>query len=147
MGEFSIFHWLIVLAVVLIFFGGRRIPEVMKGLGEGIRSFKEGMSGSQAAAQTATAPAPAQAAAPTGLTAKSGEGQITISWNASGGASSYNIKRSGASGGPYAQIASTASTSFTDGGLASGSKYFYVVSSYNAAGESSNSAEVSGTPS
>ena len=45
MGEFSIFHWLIVLAIVLIFFGGRRIPEVMKGLGEGIRSFKDGMSG------------------------------------------------------------------------------------------------------
>lgn len=45
MGEFSIWHWLIVLAVVLIVFGGRRIPEVMKGLGEGIRSFKEGMSG------------------------------------------------------------------------------------------------------
>jgi sec-independent protein translocase protein TatA len=46
MGEFSIFHWLVVLAIVLIFFGGRRIPEVMKGLGEGIRSFKDGMSGS-----------------------------------------------------------------------------------------------------
>jgi len=45
MGEFSIFHWLIVLAIVLIFFGGRRIPEVMRGLGEGIRSFKDGMSG------------------------------------------------------------------------------------------------------
>jgi sec-independent protein translocase protein TatA len=45
MGEFSIFHWLIVLAIVLIFFGGRRIPEVMRGLGEGIRSFKEGMHG------------------------------------------------------------------------------------------------------
>jgi len=43
MGEFSIFHWLVVLAIVLIFFGGRRIPEVMKGLGEGIRSFKDGM--------------------------------------------------------------------------------------------------------
>jgi sec-independent protein translocase protein TatA len=57
MGEFSIFHWLIVLAVVLIFFGGKRIPEVMKGLGEGIRSFKEGMSG---ASQTPPAP-PAQA--------------------------------------------------------------------------------------
>ncbi len=52
MGEFSIFHWLIVLAIVLIFFGGRRIPEVMKGLGEGIRSFKEGMSG------TSTTPPP-----------------------------------------------------------------------------------------
>lgn len=64
MGEFSIFHWLIVLAVVLIFFGGRRIPEVMKGLGEGIRSFKEGMSGTS---QTPTAPssqAPPAAPAP-----------------------------------------------------------------------------------
>jgi len=62
MGEFSIFHWLIVLAVVLIFFGGRRIPEVMKGLGEGIRSFKEGMSGTSHTpappAQTPPAPAP-----------------------------------------------------------------------------------------
>jgi sec-independent protein translocase protein TatA len=55
MGEFSIFHWLIVLAIVLIFFGGRRIPEVMKGLGEGIRSFKEGMSGAH---QQPTPPAP-----------------------------------------------------------------------------------------
>ena len=58
MGEFSIFHWLVVLAIVLIFFGGRRIPEVMKGLGEGIRSFKEGISGA-----TTTAP-PAQPQAP-----------------------------------------------------------------------------------
>jgi len=55
MGEFSIFHWLIVLAIILIFFGGRRIPEVMKGLGEGIRSFKEGMSGA-----SQTTPPPAQ---------------------------------------------------------------------------------------
>lgn len=53
-------HWLIVLAIVLIFFGGKRIPEIMKGFGEGIRSFKEGMSG---ASQTPSAP-PAQAAPP-----------------------------------------------------------------------------------
>jgi sec-independent protein translocase protein TatA len=59
MGELSIFHWLIVLAVVLIFFGGRRIPEVMKGLGEGIRSFKDGMSGT-----TQPPPPPAQVAPP-----------------------------------------------------------------------------------
>ena len=45
MGEMSPMHWLIVLAIVLILFGGRKIPEVMKGLGEGIRNFKEGMSG------------------------------------------------------------------------------------------------------
>ncbi|HEX8837840.1 MAG TPA: twin-arginine translocase TatA/TatE family subunit [Candidatus Acidoferrum sp.] len=49
MGEFSIFHWMIVLAIVLILFGGRKIPEVMKGLGEGIRSFKEGMAGTSQA--------------------------------------------------------------------------------------------------
>lgn len=46
MGEFSIFHWLIVLAIILILFGGRKIPEVMRGLGEGIRNFKEGMQSS-----------------------------------------------------------------------------------------------------
>ena len=34
MGEFAIFHWLIILAVVLIFFSGRRIPEIMQGFGE-----------------------------------------------------------------------------------------------------------------
>jgi sec-independent protein translocase protein TatA len=55
MGEFSVFHWLIVLAIVLILFGGRKIPEVMKGLGEGIRNFKDGMSGST---QTPPPPAP-----------------------------------------------------------------------------------------
>jgi len=146
MGEFSIFHWLIVLAVVLIFFGGRRIPEVMKGLGEGIRSFKEGMSGNAAtAAQTAPA-APALAPAPSSLTAKTGDGQVVLNWSASSGASSYNVKRSGTNGGPYSQIASTAATNFTDSGLATGTKYFYVVSSYSSGGESANSAEVSGTP-
>jgi sec-independent protein translocase protein TatA len=53
MGEFSPFHWLVVLAIVVLLFGGKKIPEVMKGLGEGIRSFKEGMHGSgQAPVQT-----------------------------------------------------------------------------------------------
>jgi sec-independent protein translocase protein TatA len=60
MGEFSIFHWLVVLAIVLILFGGRKIPEVMRGLGEGIRNFKEGMSG----ASHNTPPPPSQPAAP-----------------------------------------------------------------------------------
>jgi endoglucanase len=139
MGEFSIFHWLIVLAVVLIFFGGRRIPEVMKGLGEGIRSFKEGMSG----AMQTPAP-PAQASVPSGLSAKPGRNQVTLSWNATGGAASYNVKRSSASGGPYALIASTAGTSYTDEGLAGGT-YYYVVSGVSAAGESVNSIEVGAT--
>ena len=142
MGEFSIFHWLIVLAVVLIFFGGRRIPEVMKGLGEGIRSFKDGVSGGAAA--PAAAPAPT-VSAPTGITAKPGKGQVALSWSASAGASTYNVKRSGTSGGPYALIVSTGSTSYTDEGLANGS-YYYVVSSVGSNGESANSVEVTGTP-
>ncbi len=50
-------HWLIVLAIVLIFFGGKRIPEIMKGFGEGIRSFKEGMSGSSHTPPAQTPPA------------------------------------------------------------------------------------------
>lgn len=56
MGEFSIFHWLVVLAIVLILFGGRRIPEVMRGLGEGIRNFKEGMAGTAQPQQPPAAP-------------------------------------------------------------------------------------------
>jgi sec-independent protein translocase protein TatA len=57
MGEFSPFHWLVVLAIVVLLFGGKKIPEVMRGLGEGIRSFKEGMHGSaQGPVQTTQAP-------------------------------------------------------------------------------------------
>jgi sec-independent protein translocase protein TatA len=66
MGEFSIFHWLVVLVIVLIFFGGKRIPEIMKGFGEGIRSFKDGMTGtSQPSTPPAQAPAPPATEKPT----------------------------------------------------------------------------------
>jgi sec-independent protein translocase protein TatA len=65
MGEFSPFHWLIVLAIVVLLFGGKKIPEVMKGLGEGIRSFKEGMHGAaQGPAQTTQVSPPAPSATP-----------------------------------------------------------------------------------
>jgi sec-independent protein translocase protein TatA len=45
--EFSLPHILILLLIIVILFGGRKIPEVMKGLGQGIREFKEGMRGDQ----------------------------------------------------------------------------------------------------
>ena len=35
---------LLIALVVLLFFGGRKIPELMKGLGKGVRSFKEGLN-------------------------------------------------------------------------------------------------------
>lgn len=36
---------LVIALVVLLFFGGKKIPELMKGLGKGVRSFKDGMNG------------------------------------------------------------------------------------------------------
>jgi len=40
-------HWelLVIVLVVLLLFGGRKIPELMKGLGVGMREFKKGMRG------------------------------------------------------------------------------------------------------
>ena len=54
-------HLLIVAIVILVLFGGRKIPELMRGLGEGVRGFKEGMSGAQS---SSTTPPPPAAAAP-----------------------------------------------------------------------------------
>ena len=46
MGElFQPTHLLIVGVVLLVLFGGRKLPELGKGLGEGLRGFKEGMKG------------------------------------------------------------------------------------------------------
>ena len=43
-GSFSIWHWLIVLVVVLLLFGGKgKIPNLMKDVGSGINAFKKGM--------------------------------------------------------------------------------------------------------
>jgi sec-independent protein translocase protein TatA len=41
MDLFSPGHLLLILVIILILFGGKKIPEVMKGLGEGIREFKK----------------------------------------------------------------------------------------------------------
>lgn len=35
---------LLIALVVLLFFGGKKIPELMKGLGKGVKSFKDGMN-------------------------------------------------------------------------------------------------------
>jgi sec-independent protein translocase protein TatA len=45
MGTMSPLHWLIVLLVVLLVFGPKRLASLGKGMGEGIRSFREGISG------------------------------------------------------------------------------------------------------
>jgi sec-independent protein translocase protein TatA len=53
-------HLIIILIIVVFLFGGRKIPELAKGLGEGIRSFKEGMNGSSQAPPAQTPPTPTQ---------------------------------------------------------------------------------------
>jgi sec-independent protein translocase protein TatA len=44
MGSFSIWHWLIVLAVVLLLFGRGKIPELMGDVAKGIKNFKKGIA-------------------------------------------------------------------------------------------------------
>ena len=44
MGSFSIWHWLIVLVVVLLLFGRGKIPDLMGDMAKGIKSFKKGMA-------------------------------------------------------------------------------------------------------
>lgn len=42
-GGLGISEILLVALVILLFFGGKKIPELMKGLGKGVRSFREGL--------------------------------------------------------------------------------------------------------
>jgi sec-independent protein translocase protein TatA len=43
MGEFSIWHWLLVIAIALLLFGTSKFASLGKGLGEGVRNFKAAM--------------------------------------------------------------------------------------------------------
>lgn len=43
MGNFGLTEILIILFIVILLFGGKKIPELAKGLGEGVRSFKKGL--------------------------------------------------------------------------------------------------------
>ena len=47
MGSFSIWHWIIVLVVVVLIFGTKKLKNLGKDLGEGIQGFKEGMKGDE----------------------------------------------------------------------------------------------------
>jgi hypothetical protein len=85
--------------------------------------------------------------APTGVTAVPGNNRVDLAWNASSGATSYNVKRSITQGGPHEIIASAVSgTSYPDLTALNGVTYYYVVSAVNSFGESSNSSQASATP-
>lgn len=46
-GTIGMTEIIIIALVVLLFFGGRKIPELMKGIGKGVKSFKDGVKGVQ----------------------------------------------------------------------------------------------------
>jgi sec-independent protein translocase protein TatA len=55
MGSFSVWHWLIVLVIVLVLFGRGKIPELMGDVAKGIKSFKKGMTDEDAPETDGTA--------------------------------------------------------------------------------------------
>ena len=89
-------------------------------------------------------------AAPVGLNAAPvSDSRIDLSWTASDGADSYNVKRSTLSGAPYETVVSNVvAVTYSDvAGLSAGTRYYYVVSAVNAGGESDSSNEAHATPS
>jgi autotransporter-associated beta strand protein len=98
----------------------------------------EGTNSLEASATTLTPPPVPSSLTATGIYG----GQTILSWDASAGATSYNVKRALVSGGPYITVATGVSTAgYTNVSLILGLNYFYVVSAVNASGESANSAE------
>ena len=86
-------------------------------------------------------------AAPTNLAATAGNAQVSLTWTASAGATSYTVRRSTTSGSGYATVASNVTaTNFVNTGLTNGTQYFFVVTATNTAGTSGNSNQASATP-
>ena len=56
MGSFSVWHWIIVIAVVLLLFGRGKISELMGDVAQGIKAFKKGMSDEDVAKADAAKP-------------------------------------------------------------------------------------------
>jgi len=78
--------------------------------------------------------------------AVAGNGQVTLTWAASFGASSYTVLR-GTSSGSYPTTASTTATSpYIDKGLTNNTTYYYQVTAINTAGSTRASAEISAMP-
>lgn len=92
-------------------------------------------------------------AGPSGLTAVAGSSQVTLNWSALLGATSYNVKRSTVSGGPYTTISTPGTvtgTSYVDNAVVGGTTYYYTASAATSLSEASETAnsttEASATP-
>jgi fibronectin type 3 domain-containing protein len=87
-------------------------------------------------------------AAPSALTASAGNGQVTLSWTGSAGATSYNVYRGTSAGGEGSTAIATGvtGTSFVNTGLTNGTAYYYKVAAVSGGGTSAMSNEASATP-
>lgn len=56
MGSFSIWHWLIVLVIIILIFGTKKLTNVGKDLGGAVKGFKEGMKDGDKPADAAAQP-------------------------------------------------------------------------------------------
>jgi DNA/RNA endonuclease G (NUC1)/fibronectin type 3 domain-containing protein len=108
-------------------------------------SLTDNVNGPATQAVNITVNPPAPPPAPTGLNATAGNAHVLLSWNAVGGATSYNVKRSTTTN-TETTIASPGANSYDDTTAVNGITYFYVVSAVGAGGEGPNSSEVSATP-
>ncbi|MFM7006059.1 MAG: twin-arginine translocase TatA/TatE family subunit [Flavobacteriales bacterium] len=54
MGKFGPTEIILILAIVLLFFGGKKIPELMKGLGKGVKEFKDASKGENSAPESSS---------------------------------------------------------------------------------------------
>jgi sec-independent protein translocase protein TatA len=72
MGSFSLMHWIVVLAIILILFGAGKLPRVMGDFAKGIKAFKAGMKEEDEAESTPPAQVPPPAAAAAGTAASAG---------------------------------------------------------------------------
>jgi sec-independent protein translocase protein TatA len=77
MGTFSIWHWLIVLLVVLLLFGSGKVSTLMGDFAKGIKSFKKNMADESDASMEASAEKPAGTISGPGAGSTSGSNQTT----------------------------------------------------------------------
>jgi sec-independent protein translocase protein TatA len=75
MGSFSIWHWLIVLLVVMLLFGSGKVSNLMGDFAKGIKSFKKNMAEDSDASMEASVEKPSGTLSPPGPGVKSGTTQ------------------------------------------------------------------------
>jgi autotransporter-associated beta strand protein len=81
------------------------------------------------------------------LTAPPFAGQVSLTWTAAAGATSYSVKRAMVATGPFSVVGSPTTTSFTDTTAVAGTRYFYRLTAIDGTGEGVASPTVSTTPS